>query len=961
MLDYTKSFIEVQFPVSKLSKESYKERKAAGGQTLTGLGKWWGRKPLILVRATILGVLLPVSENLVKDREIFLKILTMDNAGLWSRKSSSINAKEIYNNLNPKEKKQYFELDIPKYIKGLDKKNKDYLQELVFYRLSYDKKLTFCSRPEHVVIDNKEVWGEINDHLETNSFSIQELVKELGEKRYGHTLKVGDCFCGGGSIPFEAARMGADVYASDLNPVAGILTWSNLNIAGADNDEVEKLKEFRQKVYNNVNDQIVEWGIETNENGDRANAYLYCIETTCPELMEDGSKCGYRVPLAPSWIIGEKTNTVAILRDNNQNGFDIEIIDGATDKEMQLAEEMATIKKGSMVCPHCKKSTTISAIRKDTKETYGLRQWGKSEFVSTDDDVFTERLYCIKYIGVNGKRYYVAPSKEDMLREHKVLELISERFTNWQENGYIPSTSIESGYGANQLIRERGWTQWHQLFNHRQLLLHGLFLKNIEELAKTKSEIATGLLGGNRLSDWDSKLCIWNVGLQNNSSTFVNQALNTLYNYGTRGLSSISTAWNFNINKSKIEGQFKVELRDARTISEQSDLWITDPPYADAVNYHELAEFFLAWDKVLLEKAFPEWYTNSKRVLAVKGTGQTFNESMIDVYKNLDKHMNDNGTQVVMFTHQDVKVWAELAMILWSSGLKVVSAWNIATETESGGLKAGNYVKGTVILTLKKQNSDEMAFQDELYDEIKYGVESIIDSMRELDDKDDPDFTEADYLLASYAASLKIITAYKEIDGIDVPYWLSQSKDKIEDNPIEAIIKKAVKIAYDYLIPEGFNKSIWKDLTSDERFFIRGIEIEMSGSYQINSYQELARGFGVKDYKDMFAEFKANATRLMTPSEFKMKNINKEGFNSSIVRHILVALNECTKSKSTTEGVSYLRSTYTKDNEFWYKKSIMLEILLFITKLENIDNMTHWHEHAYSAKILKEALKNDGI
>ena len=39
------SFIEVQFPVSKVSKESYKERKANLGQTLTGLGKWWGRKP----------------------------------------------------------------------------------------------------------------------------------------------------------------------------------------------------------------------------------------------------------------------------------------------------------------------------------------------------------------------------------------------------------------------------------------------------------------------------------------------------------------------------------------------------------------------------------------------------------------------------------------------------------------------------------------------------------------------------------------------------------------------------------------------------------------------------------------------------------------------------------------------------------------------------------------------------
>ena len=69
------SFIEAQFPVSKISKESYKERMANNGQTLTGLGKWWGRKPLILVRATILGLLMPQSNDPVRDREIFLKIL----------------------------------------------------------------------------------------------------------------------------------------------------------------------------------------------------------------------------------------------------------------------------------------------------------------------------------------------------------------------------------------------------------------------------------------------------------------------------------------------------------------------------------------------------------------------------------------------------------------------------------------------------------------------------------------------------------------------------------------------------------------------------------------------------------------------------------------------------------------------------------------------------------------------
>ena len=79
------TFIETQFPIARLSAESYKERKAGASQTLTGLGKWWGRKPLILVRASILGMLMPASDNPKKDREIFLKILTMDDDGALQR------------------------------------------------------------------------------------------------------------------------------------------------------------------------------------------------------------------------------------------------------------------------------------------------------------------------------------------------------------------------------------------------------------------------------------------------------------------------------------------------------------------------------------------------------------------------------------------------------------------------------------------------------------------------------------------------------------------------------------------------------------------------------------------------------------------------------------------------------------------------------------------------------------
>lgn len=92
-------FIETQFPVAKISMESYKERTAKQSQTLTGLGKWWGRKPLILVRAALLGLLLPATDDPSRDREIFLKLLTMDDAGLRRRKSKPVPADRLLQEL----------------------------------------------------------------------------------------------------------------------------------------------------------------------------------------------------------------------------------------------------------------------------------------------------------------------------------------------------------------------------------------------------------------------------------------------------------------------------------------------------------------------------------------------------------------------------------------------------------------------------------------------------------------------------------------------------------------------------------------------------------------------------------------------------------------------------------------------------------------------------------------------
>jgi hypothetical protein len=152
-------------------------------------------------------MLMPASKDAKKDREIFLKILTMDDAGAWDRCKPATKRKS---------------------------------SRSAFDSLPYAERIADCERPENVSGPSPIAWIDINSHLGTNASSLPELVDQLGRRTFGRTPRVGDSFCGGGSIPFEAARIGCEAFASDLNPVAGLLTWSSLNLLGGGN-KIQKL------------------------------------------------------------------------------------------------------------------------------------------------------------------------------------------------------------------------------------------------------------------------------------------------------------------------------------------------------------------------------------------------------------------------------------------------------------------------------------------------------------------------------------------------------------------------------------------------------------------------------------------------------------------------------------------------------------------------------------------------
>ncbi len=899
--------------------------------------------------------------------------MTMDEEGLWNRLRGNIPATEVNEHATDTEREFYFTRKTNKWQwkKSASREDRGHMQRRAFNRMGYDKKLTYCMRPEEIAGPSDTAWQEINAHLGTEARSLPELVNELGRRRFGHPPRVGDAFCGGGSVPFEAAVMGCDVYGTDLSPVSALLTWAAIHLIGGGAETATEIQKAQKQVYDAAGRQIETWGIERNDEGWRdevtgetvgkgwkADYYLYCIEATDPMT-------GWRVPLAPSWIIGQKTRTIArLIPDKSTKSFRIEIVQDTSPEEMEKIKLEGTAtdgircpvdKEGNLIPPEMRTATPFNEIR----GREGLRLWEYEDIVPRPDDALQERLYCIRWVDPEtGEKCYRAQTPDDLKREVEVLRLLKERFQDWQAKGYIPCRKIEMGAKTDEPIRTRGWTHWHHLYNPRQLLMIGLFQELAAQTAKTQKVGAALLLGIGRMADWCSRLSRWHPHAANEKGeqAYFNQALNPLANYATRAHAALKTSWHLTFPERNIGSDSQVVPLDTRMTTRTADLWITDPPYADAVNYEELSELFLAWYEKRLPVLFPEWYADSKRALAVKGADENFRIAMVECYRRLAENMPDNGLQLVMFTHQDVDVWADLALILWSAGLRVTAAWTIATETDTS-FRTGKYVQGTVLLVLRKRKETLRGDRSDIYPDVQAEVQRQLKTMLEIDDKEDPNFGDSDYQLAAYAAALRVVTAYSAIEDIDVERELRRVRQAGESSPLTDMIRSAVRIASDFLVPDGLDSGIWKRLLPEERFYIKGVEIEAHGEYRDGVYQEFARGFGIRDYRGLIGSGTANQTRLKTPDELKGRDLSGEGFAGSLLRQILFAVYKTAEEDDPRPGLEYLKQEVPG---YWDRRQTIIALLNYLFQKPSTA-MPHWKKDVEAAHLLLGAVEGDGV
>ena len=304
-------------------------------------------------------------------------------------------------------------------------------------------------------------------------------------------------------------------------------------------------------------------------------------------------------------------------------------------------------------------------------------------------------------------------------------------------------------------------------------------------------------------------------------------------------------------------------------------------------------------------------------------------------YSRMREKMSDNGLQIVMFTHQSGTVWADMANIVWASGLQVTAAWYVVTETDSA-LRTGSYVKGTILLVLRKRQGNHKTTRADLGWEIQEEVEAQIGTLTGLNQeakagyRDENLFCDADLQMAGYAASLRVLTRYAIIDGKEMPLEALKPRIKGQKTFVDELIEFAVEVANRGLMPQGIDKSCWDKLQPTERFYLKMLEIESKGIRTLDNYQNFAKAFKIKELKSMMASQKANKARLKSAAEFGNRIARDSELADTLLRGILYALKMLQQNLEEEKVISNLRDNIPDD--YYNQRDAIIHIADYMAK-----------------------------
>ncbi len=457
------------------------------------------------------------------------------------------------------------------------------------------------------------------EYLDTSRALTQSAHEALGGEPGTKPLVV-DPFAGGGSIPLEALRVGADAFASDLNPVAVLLNKVVLEYIPKYGqrlaDEVRKWGEWIKK---EAEKELAEF-YPKDPDGATPIAYLWARTIKC-----EGPGCGAEVPLMRSLWLAKKANRSVALQlvpPPKAKRVDFRIIVkqrggwvDQNDPKTKLTDPKfdGTVKRGSATCPCCGYTTPVAHVREQFRARYG----------GADD----AQLVCVVTTRDSEQgRFYRLPIKQDLAAaERASVELERRKKKHKGPLSLVPNEPLPPQGTLGFRVQLYGMLEWGKIFSARQALALSTFVRLVNEVGTKAgkdddSEFPIALqsclaLAVDRLADKNASLTVWNSVGEKIEHVFGRQALPIAWDFPEVGIFSNSTGnWLSHVDLvSKglsAEGYASTQGHSQQSSAAKHPLpndsaagFVTDPPYYDAVPYADLSDFFYVW----LRRMIPEF------------------------------------------------------------------------------------------------------------------------------------------------------------------------------------------------------------------------------------------------------------------------------------------------------------------------------------------------------------------
>ena len=453
-----------------------------------------------------------------------------------------------------------------------------------------------------------------------------------------------DITAGGGSIPFEAGRLGVRTIANELNPVAGLILratceWPQNYGWGL----LADFQPIKNRFINRVNELTAglypEEPQPRGETGDlrragvpvkrRVWAYLFARTVVCPS-------CDGTIPLSPNWRLDSKGTGIRLVPDTTSGTCSFEIVTKA--REHSPPTKPPKAKRATCPYPNCGATTPDSYIVKEAQEG----RLGHQFYCV----IYRDEWYPLTKAGRPTKRPKTSrgfrnPTKDDD-NTTQVVSRLDELAKMRERHNILPSEDVQIGDKTKTLL-DYGMPKWSDLFTLRQLLAHGYCVQAFHELVDEDRD--AGRLDERRKAAWcyialamdkminrNSVITRWDSGKDIVTGTFDSHDFGMKWSYAEMAIAIEGMGLEWALNEVgdclsqlfRMAGHLQEEpsngklmdlaqeqtgstapptqvtigpAQDTDLPSASLDTIIFDPPYHNNVNYAELSDFFYVWLK----------------------------------------------------------------------------------------------------------------------------------------------------------------------------------------------------------------------------------------------------------------------------------------------------------------------------------------------------------------------------